>query len=143
MARFRNLKVTSLAGDVLFEGLPQALGQESAALHWTKFGSGKCYVTAGNAANGRCSQRIVGDTGETGIEQRPIALRSGETYVGSLFARGTAPEGLVVRLQDGATTVASAALPAPGEQWKEYPFTLRVNVTTSRRAPAGRVARSW
>jgi alpha-N-arabinofuranosidase len=129
LARFRNLKVTSLAGDVLFEGLPRALGQESVALHWTKFGSGKFYVTAGSAANSRCSQRIVGDTGETGIEQRPFALRSGETYVGSLFARGTAPEGLVVRLHDGATTVASAALPAPGAQWKEYPFTLPVNIT--------------
>ena len=41
-ARFRNLKVTSLTGDVLFEGLPHALGQESIAQHWEKVGSGKC-----------------------------------------------------------------------------------------------------
>ena len=73
-AKFRNLKVMSLTGDVLLEGLPQALGQESTALHWTKFGSGKCYITSGNAANSRCSQRLVGDTGETGIEQGRLAL---------------------------------------------------------------------
>jgi len=129
LARFKNLKVTSLTGDVLLAGLPQALGQESMALHWSKFGTGKCFITAGSAANGRCSQRIVGDAGETGIEQQRFALHSGETYAGSLFARGTAPDGLIVRLQTGDATVASAALPAPGEQWKEYPFTLPVNIS--------------
>ena len=46
---------------------------------------------------------MVGTTGETGIDSGPLAVRSGETYVGSLFARGTAPDGLVVRLQDGTT----------------------------------------
>ncbi|MHB8951984.1 MAG: family 16 glycoside hydrolase [Pirellulaceae bacterium] len=128
--RFRNLKVTSLTGDVLFEGLPDALGQESIAQHWDKVGSGKFYVTSDDAANSKCSQRVVGTTGETGIAQGPLAVHHGETYVGSLFARGTAPEGLVVRLTDGSTTLSSQVLPPLGETWQEYPVSLPVSAAS-------------
>ncbi len=139
LARFRNLRVTSLAGEVLCADVPQATEQESTALHWTCFGPGRCAVTKGDAANGRCSLRIAGESGETGIEHRPIVVQrgpaaGGETYVGSLFARGDAPQGLIVRLQHGATTLAAAALPAPGDRWTEYPFSLRTNVATPTEA---------
>ena len=99
-ARFRNLKVTSLTGDVLFEGLPQALGQESTALHWTKFGSGKCYITCWQRRQQSMQPAHGGRHGRDGHRTAAVShLRSGETYVGSLFARGTAPAGLIVRLQ--------------------------------------------
>ncbi len=123
-AQFRNLQGHSLDGQVLFAGVPEVLGQDSVAQHWRKVGTGRVSIAAGDAANGKCSQRVVGEDGETGIEQHPVAVRADEKYVGSLFARGTAPAGITVRLRDGDQELAAATLAAPRDAWCEYPFTL-------------------
>ena len=69
--------------------------------------------------------QIVAETGETGLQQTPICIRQGETYRGSLWARGEAAEGLVVRLLDGSQTLAETALPRPTAEWREYPFEFK------------------
>lgn len=121
-AAFRNVKVTTLAGDVLHAGLPEVLVGASVARHWKPYGSGKTFIARERPLNSGYSQRIVSAGGETGLEQTPISIRKGEAYQGSLWARGSAAGGLVVRLVDGEKKLAEAPLPAPGDDWREYPF---------------------
>jgi alpha-N-arabinofuranosidase len=125
MARFRNFKVTSLDGKVLFEGLPPVAEQGFGARHWSTFGPGKATVTTSNPFNSNACVRVAGQSGETGLKQDKFCIRAGETYEGSLWARGSAPDGLVVRLLSGRQTIAEQKLGAPGENWQELKFELR------------------
>ena len=43
---------------------------------------------------------------------------------GSVWLRGDAPQGLVVRLADGDRILAEQAIPSPGSEWKEFPVAL-------------------
>ncbi len=124
-AEFRNMKVIGLDGKVLYEGLPDLLIQPSVAHHWEAVGVGRAYLDTEFALNSRFSQRLVSDRGEFGLQQTPLCIRAGETYRGSLWARGQATEGLSVRLQQGDRRLAQAELPKPTAQWQEYPFELR------------------
>lgn len=131
-AEFRDLKVTSLDGKTLYEGVPEARpGEPSIAKNWKAFGDSKVFLEKGGAANGSFSQRIVaapaspgGLDGCGGLEQTPFRLVKGETYVGSFWARGNAPGGLVARLVDGGRVLASASLPPPAAAWSEVPLRL-------------------
>jgi alpha-N-arabinofuranosidase len=124
-AKFRNLKVASLDGKVLYEGLPEVLTRPSVARHWRPFGSGQTFIESEQPLNSRFCQRIVGQSGETGLEQTPVCLQEHVLYAGSLWARGEAPDGLVVRLQSGEGKRVEQRLPAPTGDWQEYPFQLR------------------
>ncbi len=124
-AEFRNLKVASLDGKVLYDGLPELLTQPALARRWTSFGPAKVYLDTDRPLNSRYSQRLVADSGESGLEQTPYAIRAGETYRGSLWARGEAAGGLDVALLDGDKPLAAAALSSVTADWKELPFELR------------------
>jgi alpha-N-arabinofuranosidase len=123
-AKFRHLEVTSLDGKVLYEGLPEKLTRPSVARHWEAFGSGEVFLQTDRPLNSRFCQQLVARGGESGLQQRGLCLRRGEPYVGSVWARGSAPDGLVVRLQDGTTTLAEARLPATTDRWQQYPFSF-------------------
>ena len=51
-----------------------------------------------------------------------MCLKKGETYKGSLFLKGSAPDGAKVRMKNGATIIAEVSIPAPTNEWKEYPI---------------------
>ncbi len=124
-ARFRNLKVTSLDGKVLYEGLPKTLTQPSTANDWELAGDGQAYLETTGPLNSRFCQRIVGHAdSETALQQSPVCVRRGERYIGSLWMRGAAPQGLVVRLKDDATVLAEAPLSPPTDTWQSRSFTL-------------------
>jgi len=74
---------------------------------------------------------LHGKGGETGLEQTPFCLRAGETYKGSLWARGEASGGLVVRLTGGGIQLAEQSLTAPGAEWAEFPFTFKPSANCS------------
>ncbi|MBP8303603.1 MAG: DUF1080 domain-containing protein [Phycisphaerae bacterium] len=141
-ARFRDLKVTSLDGKTLFEGLP-AVGQEAfGARHWDGFGPGKARVLSDRPFNSRFCVEIDAASGDTGVQQDEFCIQAGETYAGSLWARGTAPAGPVVRLRAAGRTVAEARLGVVTGAWSEMPFELKpqvsdVNATLQVVAPAG------
>lgn len=128
-ARFRNLKVTSLDGKGLFEGLPTGLARPSAGRFWEVCGKGTVTPTTEDPLNSDTCVRIVSEAPGAGIRQTPICIRKGEVYRGSLWARGEAPGGLVVRLLEGEKALAEQALPAPATEWKELAFTLRPEAT--------------
>lgn len=123
-ARFRNLKVTSLDGKVLFEGLPGDLAQPSPAKFWEAYGQGAVAMGGQDALNGDLCQRIASEGGEAGIQQTPLCVRRGDACAGSLWVRGEAPGGLVIRLRDGDTTLAEQTLPAPTGEWQERAIRL-------------------
>jgi alpha-N-arabinofuranosidase len=127
-AKFRNLKVAALDGKVLFEGLPPAPQQVFEARHWSMFGPGKVSVESREPLNSNACVRIVAETGETGLVQNEFCIRTGETYEGSLWARGSAA-GLTVRLLSGKQTIAEQKLDAPGSDWREFKFELRPQVS--------------
>ena len=87
---------------------------------------GKASLISDGALNGEHCQLIEADGGETGVQQKPLCVRKDDSLSGSLWARGNAPEGLVVRLLDGDKKLAEQTLPAPGEQWKELPIELKI-----------------
>ena len=124
-AQFRNLKVAALDGKPLHAGLPTTgAGGNAVSQKWEAYGGGRFTRVSDNPLNSEFCQGIAGDGPETGVQQRPLCIRKGESYVGSLWARGHAEGGLAVRLLDGANRLAEQALPAPGGEWKEYPFAL-------------------
>ncbi|HUU09353.1 MAG TPA: family 16 glycoside hydrolase [Phycisphaerae bacterium] len=123
--QYRRLKVTDLGGKVLHEGLPPSLRRPTVAKWWTSYGDGQVDRTSADPLNGDFCQMIAGDGGETGVQQTPLCIRKGETYRGSLWARGSAADGLVVRLLDGDKTLAECAVPKPGEAWQDCPIVLK------------------
>ncbi len=124
-AQFRNLRVASLDGKTLYEGLPEITTEPATAKSWKAYGPGKAHLDTENPLNSGYSQRLAGPGGETGLEQNPFCVRRGEIYRGSLWARGRAEKGMAVRLLDGVRTLAEATLPGPADSWREYPFVLK------------------
>ncbi|MCS7265167.1 MAG: DUF1080 domain-containing protein, partial [Armatimonadetes bacterium] len=127
-AKFRNIKVTSLDGKVLFEGLPE-IPRYSTARHWQGFGDGEVYIARESPLNSDHCQFISVQKGEAGIRQSPLCVRANEIYRGSVWVRGEAPNGLVVRLREGEKVVAEQKLPEPAAEWREYPFEFKPNET--------------
>ena len=121
-ARFRNLKVTTLDGDVVYEGVPDMAKSIGAGENWQTFGDGNVSQTQKNPLNSDWCIHVQNDRGETGVEQTPLCIRQGERYSGSLWARGKAAEGLEVSLLDGDQVLARRELPGPTGEWREYQF---------------------
>lgn len=123
-AAYRNLKVASLDGRTLHQGVPELAAQPNVAKHWQPYGEGNALIDSRAALNSKFSQRLVSTGGEFGISQSPFAVRQGETYIGSLWARGKSSAPLVVRLRDGDKVLAEAKLPGGEPDWTERPFSL-------------------
>lgn len=125
-AAFRNLKVSALDGTVLYEGLPESLTTQNAAMFWQQGGDAKVYLDRTNPLNSSTSQRIVleGDGGG-GLAQKGFCIRAGEVYEGSIWARGKAEEGLAVQLVGDGERRTTQMLDAPSAQWKEFTFSLK------------------
>jgi len=124
-ARFRNMRVSDLAGNTLFAGVPEVQAMQAVAKHWRAFGQGRVFLDDEQPLNSSWCQRLEGGSGETGLEQQPIALKANEWYVGSLWIRGQAEQSPVVRLMDGDQVIAMQSLPLPKDEWQEVPIRLR------------------
>jgi alpha-N-arabinofuranosidase len=124
-AQFRNFKVTSLDGETLFTGLPPLpAGDESAAPGWHVAGSAQASTSNDNPLNGDKCKLVKTSNKAGGLVQRPMKISAGETYSGSLWARGTAKGDLQVRLLVSGNVIAQQTLPAPSEQWEQMPIHL-------------------
>ena len=115
-----------LWGDLVWNRSFEYNAADGSTLHnWTAYGPGKVTLTTDHPQNSRHCRQIVAGAGETGLQQTPFCIRKGETYHGSLWARGEAAEGLVVRLLDGSQTLGEVALPRPTAEWGVYPYEFK------------------
>ena len=129
--QFRNFKVTSLDGKVLHEGLPPLPRQEAGiAPGWRPFGNAKVAVSTENPLNGTKCRQIESAGDLSGLVQQPLAIRAGEGYRGSIWARGEAAGGLAVRLVADGKVLAEQAVPAPSSDWKEFPVELKPSASS-------------
>ncbi len=116
-AKYRNIQVKSLDGETLFEGLPDIEAEQAVARHWQFYGEGEAYLSEDNPYNSSLSQVITSEGDEVGLEQEPFCIRKGETYEGSLWVRGEAPEGVIVRFLDGSETIKEINQALEDNEW--------------------------
>jgi len=123
-ARFRNIVVEDLEGEELWSGLPDIEDGEVIADYWESYGTGSFSLDDTDALNSDFCLQIDNDDGtETGIKQTPFNITT-QLYTGSIWARGAAPGGMVVRILDGESVLAEQTLPSPTGSWDEYPFSF-------------------
>jgi len=91
--------------------------------------AGQATITADtdNPLNSARSAKIVADGADAGLVQTAFWARQGDALRGSLFVRGSTPDGLRVRLMDGTHVLAEQAVAAPKDQWAEVPVVLTPN----------------
>lgn len=102
-----------------FEELPpvkkgEKLPPNAFARHWEIIGDGRVVLSTNQPLN---SARCVELRGTAGVVQKSVCLRGGDTFRGSLWARGDGS--LAVKLGD-----AEQVLPSLASDWREYPLTL-------------------
>ena len=123
-ARFRNIRVRSADGrQNFFEGLPKEVAVPDVAPEWTSFGDAAFRLVKGDAVNMDYAQEIRA-RGLSGLQQGPQAVRPGEVFVGSVYARGDGRARLTVGLRRGGEWVARQSLGCPSPDWQKYEFTL-------------------
>ena len=121
-ATYKNIKVTSLNGKITyFEGTPDVVKIPSVAPQWNSFGDASFEMVKGDAVNMDYSQKITA-RGKSGVSQGPQNLIPGETFVGSIYAKGNGT--LSVGLKQGNAFIAEQKLGVPGSEWKKFDISL-------------------
>jgi alpha-N-arabinofuranosidase len=124
-ATYRNIRLTTTDGKVLFEGTPGDVRIPAVAQQWTAFGDGGKYrLIKDDAVNMRYSQEITAGKTEAGIFQGPQNIIDGEKYVGSIYAKGKGELMVGLRNAEGKF-VALESLGKVSKDWKKYEFTLK------------------
>lgn len=92
--------------------------------HWIVSGNTEVSVDTSMPLNSRQSLRIVTGTAGGGITQDNFCIRKGDVLRGSLWMRGSVPDGLVVRLVNGVVLLAEQKIERPADIWKEFQVVL-------------------
>ena len=121
---YRNIKVTSPNGKTTyFEGTPEDVKIPTVAPQWDSFGSATFEMVKGDAINMDYSQKITA-TSKSGVSQGPQNLIPGETFVGSIYAKGNG--NLSIALKRGETFIAEQKIGVPGNEWKKFDINIPV-----------------
>ena len=121
-ALYKNIKVTSLNGrNVYFEGTPEDVKIPAVAPQWNSFGDGQFEMVKGDAVNMEYSQKITAKS-KSGVSQGPQNVVAGETFVGSIYAKGNGT--LSVGLKRGDSFIVEQKIGVPGNEWKKFDITL-------------------
>lgn len=133
-AEFRNIRVKSLAGEVLFEGLPQP--QEKVDWRYWNRMQGKITAIWGDAANSDVAVRLESIRSETSmgiahegavLAQQNIRVRQNDPLRGSIFARGKGE--LAIGLYDLKSNLNVAVdMVIDSADWREYPIAFVENL---------------
>jgi alpha-N-arabinofuranosidase len=126
-AQYKNIKVSSIDGhQVYITGMPNVVFNPPVAPQWKAFGQGKFEMAKGAAVNMKYSQKITTGLNESGVQQGPFFLKDGESYRGSIWAKGDGKAELTIGFNAGGKYVAVKKLGKPGTNWKKYEFKLGV-----------------
>jgi alpha-N-arabinofuranosidase len=124
-AVFRNLKVKSLDDKILYEGIPENLASRNAAGFWQPYGPAEVYLDRSDPLNSKVCQKIVtGDEGG-GLQQQGLCIRARQSYEGSVWLKGDAPEGIIVRLVGDNRQQTEKSIGCPSSDWRQFSFTLK------------------
>ena len=119
---YKNIKVTSSNGKtVYFEGTPEDVKIPAVAPQWNSFGNGQFEMVKGDAINMDYSQKITAAS-KSGVSQGPQNVVAGETFVGSIYAKGNGT--LSVGLKKGDEFVVEQKIGVPGSEWKKFDISL-------------------
>ncbi len=124
-ATFRNLKVKSLDGAILYEGIPDDLTGRNTASFWQTYGRAEAYLDRTDPLNSRVCQKITTGNEGGGLQQENLCIRAGESYEGSVWLKGEAPDGMVVRLLGDNGRQTEKAIGQPSSDWRQYNFSLK------------------
>ena len=125
-ATYRNIRLTSSDGKVLFEGTPGDVKIPAVAPQWTAFGEGGKYrLVKDDAINMRYSQEITAGKTKAGIFQGPLDV-DGEDLVGSIYAKGEGE--LIVGLRNTKDDLIAHQSFKVSKSWKKYEFTLHPQI---------------
>ena len=124
-AIFRNIKVKSLNGKILYEGIPDNLTKQNMANFWQAYGQAEAYLDTKDSLNSRTCQKIITGSEGGGLQQENLCIRSGESYEGSVWLKGEAPDGMVVRLIGDNGQRAEAPIDRPSSDWRQFSFILK------------------
>ncbi len=100
-AEFKHIRVTTIAGNkTLFSGLPQISVKppQFSATFWSAYGNGIVFATTIDPRNSRRCIKVTSNGTEAGVKQDGICLRYAGEYRGSVWLRGNAPAGAIVRI---------------------------------------------
>jgi len=124
---FKNITIRSTDGKkTYFEGQPKDVLIPDVAPQWESFGNGIFSLAKDDAVNMRYSQKITSTNGVSGVAQGPQNVIAGETYLGSIYAKGDskAKLSIALRKKDG-TNVVKQTLGTPSGEWTKYEFSLK------------------
>jgi alpha-N-arabinofuranosidase len=121
-ALYRNIRITS-GKQVLFAGMPEQVKVPDVAPEWTSFGDAAFTLVKGDAVNMDYAQQIAAK-GVSGLQQGPQAVRPGDPFVGSVYAKGDGRARLSVGLRKGGEWIVRQDLGCPSPDWQKYEFTL-------------------
>ncbi|MBQ7073140.1 MAG: DUF1080 domain-containing protein [Bacteroidales bacterium] len=122
-AYYKNIRVTSSNGKVVyFEGTPEDVKIPSVAPQWDAFGNATYELVKGDAINMDYSQKITAGASPAGVSQGPQNLIAGETFLGSIYAKGNGT--LSVGLKRGNNIILEQNLGVPGNTWTKYDINL-------------------
>lgn len=119
-ARFRNMKVSALDGNLLFHGLP------TRAQDWQAVGRGKVTLDDERPLNRQHSVKLVSNIGDTGIKQDHLVLSKG-LWRCTLWMRGETSADAVVCLKEGGKTLLEKNVPVPGSDWRGVLVDFKVD----------------
>jgi len=122
-ALYRNITVTSADGKTrYFSGLPEDVRMPDVAPEWDSFGDGTFALVRGDAVNMDYAQQITA-TAISGLQQGPVAVRPGDPFIGSVYAKGDGKADLIVGLRSGDTWIVCKKY-RPAQEWQRYEFSL-------------------
>ena len=122
-AYYKNIRVTSPNGKtVYFQGTPEDVKVPSVAPQWDSFGNATYELVKGDAINMDYSQKITAGSSPAGVSQGPQNLVAGETFLGSIYAKGNGT--LSVGLKRGNNIILEQNLGVPGNSWKKFDINL-------------------
>ena len=121
---YRNIKIVSLYGNTLFEGLPELPDEDMIPRHWFKMDDVNIIPDKSIPLNSEYCLKFSDTSYESGICQKNIAVKADTHYNGSLWIKGQSGDSVIVRLKNGETKLAENIHTSISRDWKEYPINF-------------------
>jgi len=124
-AEYRNIKVESFDGKILYEGIPDNLTKQNTASFWQTYDQTEAYLDTTDPLNSRTCQKIITGSEGGGLQQENFCVRAGESYEGSVWLKGEAHDGMVIRLLGDSGQQVETTISRPSSDWRQYSFVLK------------------